>query len=111
MVTDGAVTGVKAAGTDGTEYVLTANKGVILASGGFAANNEMCMKYKPSLLPTLKSTNSAAITAAGIVFALVSPVFFGLRPAASPILSILQYAFWRWLPAGLWGSWHCLWRR
>ena len=42
---------------------------------------------------------SAAITAAGIVFALVSPVFFGLRPAASPILSILQYAFWRWLPS------------
>ena len=43
----------------------------------------------------LAGVYSAAITAAGIVFALVSPVFFGLRPAASPILSILQYAFWR----------------
>ena len=47
----------------------------------------------------LAGVYSAAITAAGIVFALVSPVFFGLRPAASPILSILQYAFWRWLPS------------
>lgn len=47
----------------------------------------------------LAGVYSAAITAAGIVFALVSPVFFGLRPVASPILSILQYAFWRWLPS------------
>lgn len=90
MVTDGAVTGVKAAGTDGTEYVLTANKGVILASGGFAANNEMCMKYKPSLLPTLKSTNSAAITGDGIVMAeavgaaLVDMDQIQLLPTSSP---------------------------
>ena len=41
---------------------------------------------------------SAAITVAGIVFALASSFLFGLRPAASPILSVLQYAFWRWLP-------------
>ncbi len=41
---------------------------------------------------------SAAVTAAGIVFSLTASLLFGLHPDASPILSVLQYAFWHWLP-------------
>lgn len=41
---------------------------------------------------------SAAVIAAGILASLVFPLLFGLRPAASPILCILEYAFWNWLP-------------
>lgn len=47
----------------------------------------------------LAGVYSAAVTAVGVVFALVSSGLFGLHPVASPILSILQYTFWRWLPS------------
>lgn len=42
---DGRVTGVKATAVDGTQYVIKAEKGVLLASGGFSANVEMREKY------------------------------------------------------------------
>ena len=45
MVKDGRVVGIKAVGVDGTQYELTAEKGVLLASGGFSANAEMREKY------------------------------------------------------------------
>lgn len=41
---------------------------------------------------------SALVVAAGVLVSLVFPLLFGLRPAASPILHILEYAFWTWLP-------------
>ena len=44
-VTDGRVTGAAGKGADGTTYNFTANKGVILATGGFSANVEMRQKY------------------------------------------------------------------
>ncbi len=47
----------------------------------------------------LAGVYSAAITVAGVVFALASSFLFGLHPTASPILSMLQYTFWRWLPS------------
>lgn len=47
----------------------------------------------------LAGVYSAAITVAGVVFALASSFLFGLHPTASPILSMLQYIFWRWLPS------------
>jgi len=87
---DGRVTGVHAIAADGAEVVVHANRGVILTSGGFAANNEMCMKYKPTLLPTLKSTNSPAITGDGIIMAedigaaLVDMDQIQLLPTSSP---------------------------
>ena len=90
IVEDGKVTGVHALQADGTEVILHAERGVLLASGGFAANNEMCMKYKPSLLPTLKTTNSAAITGDGIIMAeaigaaLVDMDQIQLLPTSSP---------------------------
>ena len=69
LVEDGRIVGAKATGADGTEYTIRAESGVVLATGGFAANMEMCMKYKPELLPTLKNSNSAAMTGDGIVMA------------------------------------------
>ncbi len=50
LVTDanGAVTGVKAVDKAGNAYTYTANKGVILATGGFAANSKMIAQYNTS---------------------------------------------------------------
>lgn len=64
--------GVKALGTDGTPYELTANKGVILATGGFGANVEMRQKYNTqwsTLDSSIKTSNSPAITGDGILMA------------------------------------------
>ena len=72
VVTDGAVTGVLAEGADGKSYRITANKGVILATGGFSANPEMCQSYNtlyPSIPTTTATTNSLAATGDGIVMA------------------------------------------
>ncbi len=43
---DGVITGVKAEGEDGTSWTVTADA-VLLASGGFAANQEMVEQYYP----------------------------------------------------------------
>ena len=90
IVENGRVVGVHATAADGKEITARAKLGVVLAAGGFAANNEMCMKYKPTLLPTLKSTNSPAITGDGIVMAenigadLVDMDQIQLLPTSSP---------------------------
>lgn len=44
-------------------------KSVVLATGGFSANVEMRKKYSPSLVETLPTTNSPAITGDGITMA------------------------------------------
>lgn len=69
IMKDGKVVGVEAQLKDGTKVKLTANKAVILATGGFAANKEMRQKYNPSLTPNLGTTNSPAITGDGILLA------------------------------------------
>lgn len=46
VVTDGRVTGVKAVTGDGIEIEYTANKGVIIASGGFTSNTEKAAEYQ-----------------------------------------------------------------
>lgn len=46
---------------------------------------------------------SGVINLLGILLSLVCPVLFGLHPVASPVGSILQYAFWLWLPAWAFG--------
>ena len=71
-VTDGRVTGAAGKGADGTTYNFTANKGVILAIGGFSANIEMRQKYNTiwaDLGENIPTTNSPAITGDGIVMA------------------------------------------
>lgn len=40
---------------------------------------------------------SGLILLAGVLVSLIAPLFFGLRPAASPVLELLQYVFWCWL--------------
>lgn len=41
---------------------------------------------------------SAIVVAVGILLSLVFPLLFGLRPAGSPVLRILEFAFWIWMP-------------
>lgn len=70
VITDGRVVGVKAESLVG-DVVLNANNGVILATGGFSANNEMLEKYNeiwPSLAG-IKTTNHPGATGDGLVMA------------------------------------------
>ena len=66
IVEDGAVTGVKATG-DGVRYTINA-KAVVLATGGFGANLEMCAAYNPDLAGFV-TTNSPCATGDGIKMA------------------------------------------
>ena len=45
---DGSVAGDKVESNDGKTYTID-TKAVVLAAGGFGANNEMCAKYQPKL--------------------------------------------------------------
>ena len=71
IMTDGKVTGVKATGKNGS-VTLTANKGVIMATGGFGANNAMLDKYQTTWksLQGVKTTNHTGATGDGIEMAL-----------------------------------------
>ncbi|AEJ20540.1 flavocytochrome c [Gracilinema caldarium] len=62
----GAVTGVVVR-IDGKDYKVTA-KAVVLASGGFGANNEMAAKFNPAL-KGFATTNHAGATGDGILMA------------------------------------------
>lgn len=66
IVEDGAVTGVKATG-DGISYTINADA-VVLATGGFGANLEMCAEYNPDLAGFV-TTNSPCATGDGIKMA------------------------------------------
>ncbi|HBC32160.1 MAG TPA: flavocytochrome c [Clostridiales bacterium] len=68
---DGRVVGVKATNYDGSELTVKANKGVIIATGGFSKNAEMVMQYKnaekwPLLDERSVSTNMDSIRGDGI---------------------------------------------
>lgn len=54
--------------SEGAEFTVN-SKAVIIATGGFAANTEMRSKYNPSLISSLPTTNSPAITGDGIKMA------------------------------------------
>jgi len=70
IVENGKVVGVKAEGAD-NEIVAKASKGVVMATGGFAANVEMRNKYNKmwSDLTNIKTTNHVGATGDGIVMA------------------------------------------
>lgn len=70
IVENGKVVGVKAEGAD-DEIVAKASKGVVMATGGFAANVEMRNKYNKmwSDLTNIKTTNHVGATGDGIVMA------------------------------------------
>ena len=74
IVEDGRVTGVKATMYDGTSVTAKAAKGVILATGGYAANIEKVVdtnKYWSSeyLSTATKTTNRNSLTGSGIEMA------------------------------------------
>lgn len=74
IVKDGRVVGVNATGDDGSKVIARARKGVIIATGGYAANIKMVIdsnRYWSShdLLPTTKTTNRSTLTGDGIVMA------------------------------------------
>ncbi len=66
----GRVTGVRAVTREGARVTLRARKGVVMATGGFAANPEMVIKYNkywPKLNPDIKTTNLPMQRGDGIV--------------------------------------------
>ncbi len=69
LITDkkGEVTGVRVTAADGKSYKVAA-KAVVLASGGFGANNEMAASYVPSLAG-FATTNHPGATGDGILMA------------------------------------------
>ena len=74
VVTDGRVTGVKAEMYDGTPVTANATKGVIIATGGYAANIEMCVANDiywddAHLVPSIETTNRSSLQGDGIVMA------------------------------------------
>ncbi|QTE71958.1 flavocytochrome c [Clostridiales bacterium FE2011] len=89
---DGKITGVKAEGPDAV-YTINA-KAVILASGGFGANEEMYTTYRPDLKGTV-TTNAPGATGDGIVMAqalgadLVDIEQIQLHPTVEQTTSIL----------------------
>lgn len=73
LTENGRVVGVTGSLPDGTPYTFHANKGVIMATGGFSANVEMRQKYDEiwgNLGPNVPTTNTATITGDGIVMGL-----------------------------------------
>ena len=69
IVENGKVVGVNAVKNDGTKVILRANKGVVLASGGFAGNIDMVLEnnnYWPDMTETVKTDNTATANGDGI---------------------------------------------
>ena len=72
IMEDGRVVGVKGFTSNGTPFEYRANKGVILATGGFSANVEMRMRYNKywaNLDETVPTSNQPCATGDGIVMA------------------------------------------
>lgn len=72
IVENGKVVGVQAEMKDGTPVELRANKGVVLATGGFAGNREMVIQYNnywPEIDPNILTTNRTSATGEGILMA------------------------------------------
>ena len=101
---DGKVSGVIAKNGEAT-VTLHANKSVIIATGGFAANAPMVCQYNnywPGLSDTMASTNSANLTGDGIVMAqaigadVTGMGFAQLMPSSHPVDGSLF--------TGVWGS-------
>ena len=72
IMEDGRAVGVKGVTADGAEFTAKANKGVIIATGGFGANVEMRQKYNKhwaTLDESIRTTNVPSATGDGIVMA------------------------------------------
>lgn len=91
IMKDGRAVGVK--GIQGNiEVIVNANKGVIIATGGFARNKELVAKYDELWgdLSNLNSTNSVSATGDGIIMAeavnanLIGMEYIQLLPVGHP---------------------------
>lgn len=69
ILKNGRVVGVKAINAGGQELTFNANKGVIIASGGFGANKELRVKYDSDKDDKYKTTDISATTGDGIIMA------------------------------------------
>ena len=67
LTEDGKITGVKAVDKNGQELVFRANA-VVIATGGFGANEEMIVSYRPDLAG-FKTTNHPGANGSGILLA------------------------------------------
>ena len=71
IMENGKVTGVKATAYDGTEVTLHAKKGVVMATGGFAANIDRVMATntywaKDAITSSTQTTNRSSLVGDGI---------------------------------------------
>lgn len=70
---EGRACGAYAVAKDGTKYTLNAAQGVVVATGGFAANSELVKKYSDGRWPdgfeNLPTSNDPALSGAGILMA------------------------------------------
>ena len=68
---EGRVVGTIAFAPDGTKYTLNASQGVVVATGGFAANSELVKKYSDGRWPegfeNLPTSNDPALDGVGIL--------------------------------------------
>ncbi|MCG7408442.1 flavocytochrome c [Paenibacillus sp. ACRRX] len=69
MDASGRVNAVEATSKDGQKITFHANKGVVIATGGFGSNVEMRKKYNPVLDESYMSTDTPGTTGDGIVMA------------------------------------------
>jgi len=83
-IRDGRVTGVRVRRADGTEEVVGAGKGVLLASGGFERSAEMRAKYQRAPVGTDWTVGSPGNTGEGIQFG----------QAAGGVLELMDDAWW-----------------
>lgn len=93
---NGVIKGVVAE-NKGKEVVFNADKGVILATGGFGADVEMRKKYNDHYDEKYKTTCTEASTGDGIKMAeevganLVDMEFIQVYPTCSPVTGIISY--------------------
>lgn len=96
LKTDGRVTGV-AASYHGQDIIFHAEKGVILATGGFASNVEMRKEYNPNYDERFKTTARDVSDGEGILMAqnagaaLVDMEFIQVYPTCNPYTGIISY--------------------
>lgn len=94
---NGKVNKVVAVDEDGNEIVFKANKGVILATGGFGSNVEMRKQYNAEYDERYMSTDQPGTTGDGIIMAeelgaaLVGMESIQTYPACSPETGVLSY--------------------
>lgn len=97
IVENNRVVGVKAK-QGNNEVIVKANKGVVIATGGFARNSELVKKYDAHWggLDNLGSTNSVSATGDGIIMAeavganLVGMEYIQLLPVGDPVTGGMQ---------------------